>query len=148
MWNCMVVRREGRVGSTAYVCVIMRAPRPDPDTRGRLSIALHKMLGIDRGVIVQATTYGADHTVVLDGLATAGPNYRGCANAAVLTERDDVYIATLHDAGARGTRFSRQGLGISFSPDVQNALWTRFASAAGMRSSSPKWQGSPRRTTR
>ncbi|CAM4016436.1 amidohydrolase family protein [Bordetella muralis] len=81
-----------------------------------VALRLHKLLGIERGVIVQATTYGADHQVVLDGLAAAGPNYRGCANAAVLAERDDAYIAQLHDAGVRGARFSRQGLGISMAP--------------------------------
>src|SRR5437016_5586055 len=72
------------------------------------ALAMHRTLGITRGVIVQATTYGADHTIVLDGLAAAGSNYRGCANAAVLTERDDAYIARLHDAGVRGARFTRQ----------------------------------------
>lgn len=82
------------------------------------ALALHKLLGIERGVIVQATTYGADHQVVLDGLAIAGPNYRGCANAAVLAERDDAYIQKLHDAGVRGARFTRQGLGISLGADV------------------------------
>lgn len=82
------------------------------------ALALHRLLGIERGVIVQATTYGADHQVVLDGLAAAGPNYRGCANAVVLAERDDAYIARLHDAGVRGARFTRQGLGISMAPAV------------------------------
>jgi len=80
------------------------------------ALRLHRLLGIERGVIVQATTYGADHQVVLDGLATAGPGYRGCANALVLAERDDAYIARLHDAGVRGARFTRQGLGISMDP--------------------------------
>jgi predicted TIM-barrel fold metal-dependent hydrolase len=77
-----------------------------------VALRLHRTLGIERGVIVQATTYGADHQVVLDGLAAAGPGYRGCANAAVLLERDDAYLARLHDAGVRGARFTRQGLGI------------------------------------
>jgi predicted TIM-barrel fold metal-dependent hydrolase len=77
-----------------------------------VALRLHRTLGIERGVIVQATTYGADHQVVLDGLRAAGPNYRGCANAAVLLERDDAYIARLHDAGVRGARFTRQALGI------------------------------------
>ena len=50
-------------------------------------------LGIERGIIVQTTTYGADHQVVLDGLKAMGPNYRGCANAIVFVERDDAYLA-------------------------------------------------------
>src|SRR5512138_493731 len=52
------------------------------------ALTMHRTLGIGRGVIVQATTYGADHQVVLDGLAVAGPGYRGCANAVVLTDCD------------------------------------------------------------
>jgi predicted TIM-barrel fold metal-dependent hydrolase len=76
---------------------------------------VHRALGIERGVIVQATTYGADHQVVLDALEALGPNYKGCANVAVLVERDDKYVTKLHDAGIRGARFTRGGLGISVS---------------------------------
>ena len=90
------------------------------------ALAMHRTLGITRGVIVQATTYGADHTVVLDGLALAGPNYRGCANAAVLIERGDAYIAKLHDAGIRGARFTRQGLGIAFDADAQQRAFAKI----------------------
>lgn len=87
------------------------------------ALRMHKTLGIERGVIVQATTYGADHQVVLDALEIAGPNYRGCANALVLLERDDAYIARLHDAGVRGARFNRQGLGVSMAQaDFERAL--------------------------
>ena len=76
---------------------------------------MHRALGIERGIIVQATTYGADHQVVLDALEALGPNFRACANVAVLVERDDQYVARLHDAGVRGARFTRGGLGISVS---------------------------------
>jgi len=79
------------------------------------ALGLHKKLGISRGVIVQATTYGSDHQIVLDALSIAGPGYRGCANALVLLECDDAYIAKLDAAGVRGARFNRQGLGISMS---------------------------------
>ncbi|MEN5159539.1 amidohydrolase family protein [Achromobacter spanius] len=89
-----------------------------PSATIETALGLHRLLGIQRGVIVQATTYGADHQVVLDGLAAAGPSYRGCANAVVLAECDDAYIQKLHDAGVRGARFTRQGLGISMAPDV------------------------------
>ncbi len=74
---------------------------------------MHDTLGIERGVIVQTTTYGADHSAMLDTLAIAGPTYRGCANAIVFVERDDAYIDTLHAAGVRGARFSfRKELGV------------------------------------
>jgi predicted TIM-barrel fold metal-dependent hydrolase len=85
---------------------------------------MHRTVGIERGIIVQTTTYGADHQVVLDALALAGPNYRGCANAIVFVERDDAYIARLHDAGIRGARFSfRKELGVVLSPvDFERAI--------------------------
>lgn len=94
-----------------------------PSATWQVAQKLHATLGIERGVIVQATTYGADHQVVLDALAglnAGGPRrYMGCANAAVLVERDDAYLQKLHDAGVRGARFTRGGLGISLSEAEQ-----------------------------
>lgn len=87
-----------------------------PTATWEAALRVHKALGIERGIIVQTTTYGADHSVVLDGLAAMGPNYRGCANALVFAEADDAYLARLHDAGVRGARFSfRQELGAVLS---------------------------------
>jgi len=100
-----------------------------PSATWQVAQSLHATLGIQRGVIVQATTYGADHTVVLDaleGLNAGGPRrYMACANAAVLTERDDAYLHKLHDAGVRGARFTRGGLGISFSAEEQSRAFAR-----------------------
>lgn len=70
------------------------------------AMKMHRTLGIDRGIIVQPTTYGTDHHALLDALAVLGPNYKGCAIGAVLNESDDKYIAKLHDAGVRGARFN------------------------------------------
>lgn len=73
---------------------------------------VHRALGITRGIVVQTTTYGADHRVVLDGLAALGPGYKGCANALLFESATDADLARLHDAGVRGARFSfRQALG-------------------------------------
>lgn len=96
-------------------------PRPGaayemPSATWEAALRMHRALGIERGIIVQPTTYGADHQVTLDGLAALGPNYKACANAVVLSERDDAYIAKLHDAGVRGARFTRAGLGLALSP--------------------------------
>src|SRR5882672_2027836 len=52
-----------------------------PTATWEAALRVHKSLGIERGIIVQTTTYGADHSVVLDALAAMGPNYRACANA-------------------------------------------------------------------
>ena len=87
-----------------------------PTATWEAALRMHEALGIDRGVIVQTTTYGADHSVVLDALAMMGPNYRGCANALVFAEADDTYLEELHEAGVRGARFSfRQELGAVLS---------------------------------
>ncbi|RZN08891.1 2-pyrone-4,6-dicarboxylate hydrolase [Bradyrhizobium genosp. SA-3] len=87
-----------------------------PSATWESALRMHKTLGIERGIIVQTTTYGADHAVVLDGLAAMGSNYRGCANALVFAEASDSYLAKLHDAGVRGARFSfRQELGAVLS---------------------------------
>ncbi|PLP96473.1 amidohydrolase family protein [Cupriavidus pauculus] len=101
-----------------------------PTATWEIAQRLHRTLGITRGVIVQATTYGADHAVVLDALknlnSPTGPRtYLGCANAAVLTECDDAYLEKLHDAGVRGARFTRAGLGISMSASEQDKAFSR-----------------------
>ena len=75
-------------------------PRPEapfkmPSATIDAALKMHRALGIERGVIVQATTYGADHGVVLDALEQAGPNYRGCANAIALKERDDGAVVAI-----------------------------------------------------
>lgn len=80
---------------------------------------VHQTLGISRGIVVQTTTYGADHSVVLDGLAALGPGYKGCANALVFDDADDAYLEQLHAAGVRGARFSfRQALGAVLSREA------------------------------
>lgn len=84
-------------------------------TIGR-ALALHRTLGIERGVIVQPTTYGADHRATLDGLAAAGPNYRACANASVFAEADEREIARMDGLGVKGARFTRATLGLAFTP--------------------------------
>jgi 2-pyrone-4,6-dicarboxylate lactonase len=87
-----------------------------PSATWEAALRVHKALGIERGIIVQTTTYGADHSVVLDGLAAMGPNYKACANALVFAARDDAYLAELNDAGVGGARFSfRKELGAVLS---------------------------------
>jgi 2-pyrone-4,6-dicarboxylate lactonase len=105
-------------------------PRPGaayvmPSATWQAAKRMHDALGIERGIIVQPTTYGADHAATLDGLAALGPQYKGCANAVVLNERDDAYIARLDAAGVRGARFTRQGLGLGFSPEAFNRTVAR-----------------------
>ncbi len=80
------------------------------------ALHMHAALGIERGVIVQATTYGTDNSALLDALAIAGPNYRGCTIGASLNELDDRTIARLDAAGVRGARFNFLG-SVNLLPD-------------------------------
>ncbi len=80
---------------------------------------MHQALGFTRGVVVQTTTYGADHRVVLDGMAALGPGYTGCANALLFEQAADGDLERLHQAGVRGARFSfRQALGAVLSREA------------------------------
>lgn len=80
---------------------------------------MHRALGFTRGVVVQTTTYGADHRVVLDGMAALGPGYTGCANALLFEQATDADLERLHAAGVRGARFSfRQALGAVLSREA------------------------------
>lgn len=78
------------------------APFQDADIQAAL--AMHKALGIARGVVVQSTLHGTDHRILLDALAAAGPNYRGVA--LVDDTVDDAQLERLHAAGVRGARFN------------------------------------------
>ncbi len=68
---------------------------------------MHKTLGIERGVIVQPTTYGLNHSVTLDALKMAGPNYKGCAIGMVLLQKgNERLVQQLADGGIGGVRFN------------------------------------------
>jgi 2-pyrone-4,6-dicarboxylate lactonase len=66
------------------------------------ALALHRRLGIERGVIVQADP--DSRTVTLAGLAIAGANYR--AITPILAVPTDAELDFLHQAGMRGARFT------------------------------------------
>src|SRR6188472_145908 len=90
-----------------------------PSATWQAAKRMHEALGIERGIVVQTTTYGADHRVVLDGLAALGPGYKGCANALVFESATDTELERLHAAGVRGARFSfRQALGAVLSREA------------------------------
>ncbi|MEM6988562.1 MAG: amidohydrolase family protein [Pseudomonadota bacterium] len=66
--------------------------------------ALHKHLGIDRSVIVQASCHGTDNAAMADALARGGDNYRGVAVVADRVSEHE--LQALHDVGVRGVRFN------------------------------------------
>ncbi len=66
--------------------------------------ALHRHLGVERAVIVQASCHGTDNAAMLDCIASDPARYRGVAIA------DDGFTdknyRMLHEGGVRGVRFN------------------------------------------
>lgn len=66
--------------------------------------ALHRLLGIERAVYVQATVHGFDNAAVLDAIQRNPLNARGVA--LVHTDVSDRALGDLHAGGVRGVRFN------------------------------------------
>jgi 2-pyrone-4,6-dicarboxylate lactonase len=66
--------------------------------------ALHRKLGIDRSVLVQASCHGTDNSAMLDAIAASGGRYRGIAM--VQPDIDEAELEKLHEGGVRGVRFN------------------------------------------
>jgi len=65
---------------------------------------LHRILGIERAVIVQPSVHGTDNKVTLDAIAGYGPDARGIA--VVDTDVSERELQRLHDGGIRGVRLN------------------------------------------
>jgi predicted TIM-barrel fold metal-dependent hydrolase len=78
-----------------------RAYTPPDNGVARL-LALHDAIGIERGVVVQASVHGTDNRAVLDALAAHPDRLRGIV--AVGEGVTEAEIARMHAAGARGIR--------------------------------------------
>ena len=75
-----------------------------PDAPKEGLAALHRILGIERTVIVQASCHGTDNRAMLDAIASNKNNYRGIA--IVDDSFGDEDYAALHEGGIRGVRFN------------------------------------------
>jgi 2-pyrone-4,6-dicarboxylate lactonase len=76
---------------------------PNDSTKEQI-FALHKHLGIERGVAVQSSsTYGTDNRVLLDLIAAGEGRYRGVG--VIDQPFDDRVLRQLHDGGVRGVRY-------------------------------------------
>ncbi|HEY2224975.1 amidohydrolase family protein [Actinomycetospora sp.] len=64
--------------------------------------ALHRLLGVERAVIVQSAVHGTDHASLYSALADGAGRYRGVA--LVRPDTDPAEVARLHEAGVRGAR--------------------------------------------
>ena len=83
-------------------CHVYAAEPRFPDHRADRLLALHRHLGIERAVIVQANR--ESRAVTLEALAAGGAGYRGVA----LVDEDtpETELQALHEAGIRGVRFT------------------------------------------
>jgi 2-pyrone-4,6-dicarboxylate lactonase len=106
-----------------------RRATPGEAPKERL-FALHRLLGIDRCVIVQSVTHGFDNSVVEDAIAAGGGRYLGIALVPVGVS--DTELERLATAGFRGVRFHFMEL-LGTGEDVESviALTPRLA-AVGM----------------
>ncbi|GLZ47312.1 2-pyrone-4,6-dicarboxylate hydrolase [Actinomycetospora sp. NBRC 106375] len=64
--------------------------------------ARHRLLGLDRAVIVQSAVHGTDHAALLAALDGGAGRYRGVA--LIRPDTAPAEVARLHDAGVRGAR--------------------------------------------
>ena len=72
--------------------------------------ALHARIGVERGVIVNATPYGRDNQVVIDAIAQSNGRYRGVGTVDDrMTDRELEALAAGGLAGCRFTFLSRLG---------------------------------------
>lgn len=67
-------------------------------------LLLRQRLGLSRCVVVQPSSYGLDHTVLLAGLKRLGSSARGIA--VVTPGMDDRFLLQLNDHGVVGARFN------------------------------------------
>ncbi|KOF55359.1 MULTISPECIES: amidohydrolase family protein [unclassified Achromobacter] len=65
---------------------------------------LHRHLGVDRAVLVQATVHGTDNRAMLDAISRDPSRYRGVALAA--DDADSKELEALHAGGVRGLRYN------------------------------------------
>ncbi len=75
-----------------------------PDAPYEALVGLHRVLGLERAVIVHASCHGSDMAVTLDAIARAGGAMRGVA--VVEPGVTDAALARLHAGGIRGVRFN------------------------------------------
>ena len=80
-----------------------RSYTPDGDAPKEALLALHRHLGISRGVVVQSAAHGFDNAAAADLIASAGGRYLGVALVPVEASSDA--LAALHAQGFRGARF-------------------------------------------
>lgn len=80
-----------------------RTYTPEPATVPELK-QMMRTLGVDRVVVVQASTYGTDNSIVLDSIKELGPGARGVA--VIDDKTTESALDEMHRGGVRGIRLS------------------------------------------
>lgn len=75
-----------------------------PDAPAQMLEKIHRQLGVDRAVIVQATVHGHDNRAMLNAVSRAPDRHRGIA--LVHGDVTPAELKALHEGGVRGVRFS------------------------------------------
>ena len=97
-----------------------------PDAPKEKLAALHRHLGLERAVLVQASCHGKDNRAMLDAIATSDGRWRGVAM--VGKDVSDRELEALHAGGVRGVRFNFvQHLGGAPDLDAVNGVLARIA---------------------
>jgi predicted TIM-barrel fold metal-dependent hydrolase len=92
--------------------------RYTPQDAGRETLAaLHRHLGLERAILVQASCHGTDNNAMLDALGWSKGRWRGVAM--VKKDVTDLELTTLHEAGVRGVRFNFVAH-LGGAPDLKN----------------------------
>jgi predicted TIM-barrel fold metal-dependent hydrolase len=92
--------------------------RYTPQDAGRETLAaLHRRLGLERAILVQASCHGTDNSAMLDALEWSKGRWRGVAM--VKKDVTDLELTTLHEAGVRGVRFNFVAH-LGGAPDLKN----------------------------
>ncbi|HSE01758.1 MAG TPA: amidohydrolase family protein [Burkholderiales bacterium] len=92
--------------------------RYTPQDAGRETLAaLHRRLGLERAVLVQASCHGTDNRAMVDAMKWSKGAWRGVAMVTMdVTDRE---LAGLHEAGVRGVRFNFVAH-LGGAPDLKN----------------------------
>jgi len=92
--------------------------RYTPQDAGRETLAaLHRHLGLERAVLVQASCHGTDNSAMLDAMKWSKGAWRGVAM--VTKAVTDPELTALHEAGVRGVRFNFVAH-LGGAPDLKN----------------------------
>ncbi len=91
-------------------------------------LAIHRTLGVDRGIIVQPSVYGTDNRCALDAINRLGGRARGVG--VVDDATTDAELDALHAGGIRGIRLNLETFGIGDPAAASDALRRALARLA------------------